>query len=282
MKTPMLVVSLAATVTVGVIGFFEWQRHQRQEQQLQAYELHVQQLLGEVENSSLRRIDAETQLRQMRDSISEVRSQMTSVNNQLQVAQDRINPDYEAMEQRIRREVRSELQTQRPTQVANSKTDLLRQLSQLDPAEVDELMTLQSMYGGFLQALNVDDARLEVIVDGLSNMIAEQNQARMELLQQMQENRRNGNPRQFGERMQAINSPEIQSEALSFILTDDEMALFEQFQASQPQQAFTRTLIQSANGVTNGGTAGVFIGSPAPGSGPGIINFEVITADPPN
>lgn len=280
MKTQMLVLSLAAVAVGGIVAFTEWQRHQRQEQQLQAYAQHVQLLLGEVENTSLRRIDAEKQLTELRNSFAELRNQLTSVNDNLQVAQERINPEYEAMEQRIRREVRSELQAQRPVAVANSKSDLLRQLAQLDPVEASELMTLQSMYGGFLQALDVDDTRLDVIVDGLSNMIADQNQARMDLMLQMQQDTANSNPRQIRQQMQAINSPETQAEALSYVLTDDEMDLFNQFQASQPQPAILRSVISGTDGSGTTTESRVFIGSPAGINSSGNLNFEIITAEP--
>ncbi|MSR10229.1 MAG: hypothetical protein EXR84_00290 [Gammaproteobacteria bacterium] len=281
MKTPLFIFVLLATLTGSAITFLEWQRHQRQDQQLLAYEQHVQQLLGEVENTSLRRIDTEKQLEQVRATLAEIRSQMTAVSSQLQVAQEKVNPEYEAMEQRICREVRSELQAQRPATpiLTNSKTDLLCQISQLDPNEARELMTLQSTYGGFLQLLNADDARLEVIVDGLSNMIAEQNQARMDLMLQMQQDNTNANPRQIRREIQTISSPESQSEALSFILTDEEMALFEQYQASQPQRAFTRSVFTSTGGINVNPKSGVFISAP-PNGGLGIINYEIITAEP--
>lgn len=279
MKFSVLAISLTAVTALGAVGIIQWQHYQRQEQQITAYEQHVQQLLGEVEAASMRRLEAEKELEQMRSTLEEVRSQISSVNNQLQLAQERINPEYEVMEQRIRREVRSELQTQRPQQTISSRGNLLRQLNQLDPAELGNLMTMQSMYGGFLQALNVDDARMEIIVDGLSNVISEQNQARMDLLVQLQQE--NADPSQFRERMQAINNPETQAEALSFILTEEEMALFKQFQASQPQQGFTRTMIQTTVGPDPAtGTPGILLATPPSGNGPAIFNYEIITAEP--
>lgn len=279
MKFSVLAISLTTVTTLGVVGVAEWQRYQRQEQQISAYEQHVQKLLGEVEASSVRRLDAEKELEQMRSALAEVRSQITSVNNQLQVAQAQISPEYAAMEQRIRREVRAELQPQRPQQTSSSKTTLLRQLSALDPAEMGNLMTMQGMYGGFLQSLNVDDVRMEIIVDGLSNMIAEQNQARMDLMLELQQE--NADPGQFRERMQTINDPANQVEALSFVLTDEEMALFKQFQASQPQQAFTRTMIQTSVGADPAaGATGVFLATPPSGNAPAILNYEFITAEP--
>lgn len=285
MKTST-VAALVLALGGSLVAFTEWQRHQRQDQQLLAYEQHVQQLLGEVENTSLRRIDTEKQLEQMRTTLTELRNQLTGVNNQLQVAQEQINPEYEAMETRIRREVRSEMQAQRPAPVANPRTELLRQLSLLDPAEMGELMTLQTMYGGFLQSLNVDDARYEVIVNGMTNMIADQNQARMDLMQQMQQDSANADPRQFRRQIQSISSPESQTEALSFILTDDEMALFEQYQTNQPQRAFTRNVFTTSGNGNPGSGSGrgrgeaIFLSAPPNGNAGGIINYEIITAEP--
>ncbi|MBI0415829.1 MAG: hypothetical protein ITD38_03350, partial [Nitrosospira sp.] len=78
--------------------------------------------------------------------------------------------------------------------------------------------------------------------------------------------------------LRTISNPESQTDALSFILTDAELALFSQYQASQPQRTFSRTMtIDTAGSGT--AEAGVFIGSP-PNGGPGILNFEIITAEP--
>ena len=262
-------------ILVSGVAFSEWRSNARNEQQLLDYERHVQQLLSDIENNSLRRLDAEKQIDQLGRDLTELRSQLSSMGNQLQTAQQQVNPEYEVMEQRIRRELRRELQEQQAA-AASPKTSLIRQLSQLDPVELGELMSLQGRYGGFLQALNVDDARLDEIVDGLSNMIAEQNQARMELFNNMQD--QNTNPREFRRQMLTVETPEAHTEALSFFLTEDEMALFNEYQASQPQPAFTRGVFRSGGRINSADNA-TFIEAP-PGAPPGIINLEVITAEP--
>lgn len=274
MKIIWLVLTGTLVLAGGLFGYADWQRHQQQDQQLLAYEQHVKQLLTEVEAYSTRRLETQKQIDDLDRSLTELRSQLASANDRLQLAQQQANPEYEAIVQRVRREVRAELQAQRPEPQSGSKTGILRQLAELEPAEVGELMNLQSIYGGFLSSLNVDDARMETIVETLSRMVAEQNRSRRDAMRQMRQ--ATATPEQFREQMQAIASPEAQAAALSFVLTDEEMALFNQFQASQPQQALfsarTFTTVDGARATIEVGTL--------PDGSDAVVNYEIIATDP--
>ena len=68
-------------------------------------------------------------------------------------------------------------------------------------------MSLQSNYGGFLQALDVSDQRMEEIVDSLISQIAENNRARREIIEENV-----GNPegrRSIRRELFALNSPRL-------------------------------------------------------------------------
>ena len=281
MKTP-LALSLLGGILVASLAFGMYRMQVRDQQQNADHQLMVEQLLEAVERGTARRLDDERLIGELRSTISELRSQVASSASQLEFAQQQVNPEYEVMERQIRREVTRELQSRPIPRAALSKSDLVRQLNDLDPAEVGEIMTLQSQYGGFLQSLDVSDARMDVIVDGLSNLVAEQNQARMEMMQQLRQ--QDVAPQDLRLKMQSINSPEAQREALSFVLTDDEMALFNETLASQPTTQNIRMLSTGATGAV--GAPGqqsldstVFFSSGQIGTD-GPTRIEIIRAEP--
>lgn len=281
MKTS-LVVSLTGGVLVAALAFGMYSMQASSRQQNGDHQQMVEQLLEAVERGSERRLADEKLINELRSSISELRSQVASATSQLQLAEQKVNPEYEVMERQIRREVTRELQSRPMPRVALSKSDLVRQLNDLDPAEVGEIMSLQSQYGGFLQSLDVSDERMEVIVDGLSNMVADQNQARMELLQELRQ--QDSPPQDLRLKMQGINNADAQREAMSYVLTDDEMALFNETLANQPGSQNIRMFTTGAVGAA--GTPGlqavdgaVFFGTRQ--SGPdGTTNIEIIRAEP--
>ena len=278
MNTRWAILSSVLVLAVGGAALLQWQHHQGQNLQLLAYEQHVQKLLNDIETASVSRLETRKQVEQMGRTLSELRSQLAAVNSQLHIAQQQVNPEIAVIEERIRREVRNEMRAQAEPPTYNSRSDLLRKVTQLDPVELGELLSLQGTYGSFLQALDVDDDRFETIVDGLSNIAADQNQARMALLQQMQQD--GADPRNFRRQMTTINNPAAQAEALSFILTEEELALFNAVQASQPQQTFARSIISVNDGTTTTSERTLFFTPGTGGGSTGTVNFEILPANP--
>jgi len=232
-----IIFSMLAVLLIfgGAYSYSSYQKNLLRNQQLSSYERQVQQLLTQIEQSSRRSLGHETQIRQLRSELLSTNSQLTSMSAQLQATQARVNPDYQLLENEIRQQVIAEFQQQSTN--SNSRLNLIRQLSALDPIELGELMSIQGQFGGFLQSLDIGDARMEVIVGALSNMISDQNQARMDIMLQMRSQAQDANPRemrtQIRNQMTAINSPEAQREALSYVLTDEELGLLEDFQSDQ-------------------------------------------------
>ena len=242
----------------------------------------VQQLLAEIERGSLRRLEDEKRIDELTRTLSELRSQVAAANSKLALAEQQVNPEYEVIERQIRRDVLREIQSQPTPRTPLTKAELVRNLNDLDPVEVGEIMGLQSQYGSFLQALDVGDARMEVIVDGLSTLVADQNQARMELMQELRQ--QDVPPQDLRSRMQAINSPEAQREALSFLLTEQELAVFDETLAAQPQPQRISTFISAQTSERSPGLGAVdgpvFFGTREITSPDGSTSVRIITSEP--
>ncbi|MBQ15115.1 MAG: hypothetical protein QGG67_04980 [Gammaproteobacteria bacterium] len=226
------------TIASGAVGFGLYLDNQSNSVQLTEYSDYVEQLLSQVETNSLLRIEDEKLIEQLRSELNTTTSQLTAASNQLEVTQEQVSPDYQRLESEIRNRVSNELRRQEESRSEYGKQlDLIRQLSDLDPTELGALISLQGRYGGFLTSLDVSDERMEIIVGALNNMLAEQNQARMNLMAQAQSSSQDTNRRQLRRQLGALSSPEAQLESLSFALTDEELAIFSAFQDAQQAEA---------------------------------------------
>ena len=249
MKKNRIVVSLVSAALLlatswSVFGLY--QESQLQQRQIADYELHVKQLLTQVEENSVLRLDYDHRVEQLQSQLSTVSSQLASVNNQLEITKDRINPDYQQIENEIRHQLVREAQAQTNRQEDHPTMHLVRQLLDLDPAQMTEVMQIQGQFGGFLQSLSVSDERMEVIVGALGNLIAERDQARSEMMLQFQQaqaqaqaggqGQDGGDRRTLRLKMAEMMQPQNQLESLSYELTEDELAAFSEFQSTQRGQ----------------------------------------------
>jgi len=254
----ILISTVIATLGLGgAYSYSLYQRNQLQQQQLNDYQLHVEQLLTQVEGNSLQRLDYEEQIEELESELTMVSSQLTAASNQLQVAQTQSDPDYQRVESEIRRQVRQEFQQQIQESPEQARVNLVKELAALDPVELGEIMTLQGQFGGFLQSLDVSDERMEVIVSALGNLIADQNQQRMDLM--MDARSQGTGRREIRGDLFAINSPEAQLEALAFDLTEEELDLLSEFQTNRGNQRnFTQSFM--ANPTLGPESAVIFSG----------------------
>ncbi|MEQ8955644.1 MAG: hypothetical protein RL120_16045, partial [Gammaproteobacteria bacterium] len=240
------------------------------------------QQLEQVEESSRQRLELEKELDRLRTELTQSRNSQTALNRELETARQQADPDYERMEQQIREQVASEYRqrnrdTQSDSRQSLSRAELINELSGMDPMEMAQLMTLQGRYGAFLESLNVDIQRKEIIIDALGNYLNEQNNARRDLMMQARVDGFDRN--QLREQMEAVSSPEARHDALSYALTDEELQALDQFEQSQPQNVSFRAM----NLPGGDGTAGaVFIGGgdfPPPGPGGRQLREVIITTD---
>ncbi|NQV69418.1 MAG: hypothetical protein HQ498_05270 [Pseudohongiella sp.] len=267
----IIVIAFLVFCTGGIFAFNSLQKSKLLQQQLVDYERQVTQLLSQVESNSRRRLDSEKQIQDLKSQLTTSNSQLTALSNQLQTSQQQLNPDYQQLEDEIRQQLSSQMQQQSATSDANSdansRVNLLKQLAALDPVELGELMSLQGQFGGFLQSLNVSDERMEVIVGALDNLIADQNQARMDLALEMQSLPADVDRRDVRFQMRAIMGPEAQREALAYELSESELDAFAEFQSEQQKQNSTSTF---TSGIGPGGNPGLILRSGPAQGGRGI------------
>ena len=225
----------------------------------------VQTLLNEMRTEldgfAEQRISYESQIAGLNRELSASRDTATALNNELALAQEQISPDLSRIEQQIRQRVIREVERQQQQNELPTRTRLLQQLASLEREELAEIMSLQSSYGGFLQALDVSDERMEEIVDALTSQIAENNRARREIIEENV-----GNPegrRSIRRELFALDSPSAQREAVSYFLDETELAVFDSFQEERQQQ---RQMSRTG-----------FFGSPGSRAGTVMFNESVTT-----
>ncbi len=279
--------ALLITIPVFLIAAFLAYRlaaeNRELEERISSLQARMTQQLEQVEESSRQRLALQNQLDELRSELTESRSRLTALGTELDNARQQVDPDYERVEQEIRQQLAREYAQQNSapdtrTRAPLSRAQLIDELSGLEPMEMAQLMTLQGRYGEFLESLNVDNQRKEVIIDALNNYLTDQNNARRDIMMQAQAD--GFDRRQMREQMQVINSPETRRESLSYALTEDELLALEQFEQNQPQNVSFRVgNLQRGDGAASA----VFIGdgnySLEPGQEPREYREVIITND---
>jgi len=229
-----IILSLAiAMLLVGSgYAYLLIEQNQLKDQQVSDYRAQVSQLLSKTEANSLARLDYEKQIDSLQSEVNTLSSQLTSVSNQLQMAQQESeSPDIRALEQEVRRQLIAEFQQQDNVANTGSRTGLVKQLAAMDPTERSELMSMQNRYGDFLGSLDVSDQRMDVIIGALGNAIAAQNQAAMEVLQQVQTGE--VSIAEVRDKMLGAHNQDNMLNELSYVLTEQELAAFGDYQDTQ-------------------------------------------------
>ena len=226
-----IVLLFAAIVLVGGFTYSEMQQSNLLTQQIDDYVRQNSQLLTQIEKNSLKNSESAKTLRSLQDELKNRESQLAALSRQLKTAQQQIDPDYQRIEFRIRQQLTNEIQASNNTPNLDPRIAVLKQLSQLDPMIMGEIMALNAQYGEYIKGLNVSEEREEVIINALHNMIADQNQARGELMLEMQ----TADPllptrAELFNQMRAISDPNSQLEVLAYDLTASELDAFAEFQ----------------------------------------------------
>jgi len=278
-------VSLLA-IALSVFAYSEHRRSQLLEQQLADYDNQVAQLLTQIETRSLEAIAADRRLRTLENEVDGRDNQIAALSRQLETAQQRIDPDLERIEQQMRQQIRREMQTSSSASSLDPRTSLIRQLAEFDPQEMGELMSLHSQYGPFIDGLDISEERMGVVINALSNMIEQQNELRRQIGREMRGNPEAINRSEFRERMQAINDPAAQIEALSYALSESELDAFREFQEQRrsnynpffvTETGTTATISTGSTSSYNFFSTDVIEASPGPSRA-----IQLQRAEPPN
>lgn len=221
--------SLTTVSLILAFAFSEMQQSRLLTQQIDDYARQNSQLLTQIENNSLQKLETANALQSLQSELNNREGQIAALSRQMTLAQQQADPDYEQVEARIRQQLSRELQASNWA-ATDPRVSVLKQLLNFDPMEMGEIITINAQYGGFLKSLNISEERMAVVINALSNMLADQNQARSAMAEDMRANPAALGSGEFQERMQAISEPEAQIEALSYELTELELNAFSEYQ----------------------------------------------------
>ena len=270
-----LILLIAMLVIGSAYGYQLLQRSQLSERQVSDYQAQVSQLLSQTEINSLARLEYQKQNDSLQSEVNTLRSQLRAVSSELQLTQQE-SPDRRALEQEIRQQLTAEFQRRSDNNATGSRINLVKQLAAMDSVERSEFMSMQNRYGGFLGSLDVSDERMDVIIGALGNLIAAENQVRMEVIQQV----RLGEVaiEEVRDRMLGSLEQDNQLNQLSYVLTADELAAFSAYQDTQSRSRIA-VLGAAAEGVQESRT--FFVGTAADGS-PLNAEIHILTIEPDN
>ena len=224
-----------ALLLIAISMAFQFYLQSRiQSDQLGPVQTLMDEMHAELDKFAEQRINYESQIASLNRELRASQETAAGLFNERALAQEQTSPDLSRIEQQIRQRVIREVERQHQENDLPTRTRLLKQLASLEQEELGEIMSLQSNYGGFLQALDVSDQRMEEIVVALISQIAENNRARREIIEENV-----GNPdsrRSIRRELFALSSPSAQREAVSYFLNETELEVFDGFQEEREQQ----------------------------------------------
>ena len=222
MKLSLIKFVLPAVLVSG-LSITLYQRNIANKNLLDDYKDHVQRLLSQVEENTKNSILKETELTRLQAEIDRLNNIFETPSDRLAYVEKQNVPDYQEIERALRQRIINEYEHGKENQNTDSKLDLINEISSLEPSALNELMSLQNQFGPFIQALNVDEERMEEIVGVLTNYVVQQNQARQLVLLQAQSEQIGR--REIGNQMRAIMGLEVMYEELAYDLSQNEISV---------------------------------------------------------
>ena len=225
MKLSLIKFVLPAVLITG-LSVTLYQRNIANKNLLDDYKDHVQRLLSQVEENTKNSILKETELTRLQAEIDRLNNIFEAPSDRLAYIEKQNVPDYQEIERALRQRIINEYEHGKENQNTDSKLDLINEISSLEPSALNELMSLQNQFGPFIQALNVDEERMEEIVGVLTNYVVQQNQARQLVLLQAQSEQIGR--REIGDQMRAIMGLDVMYEELAYDLSQNEISVLKQ------------------------------------------------------
>ena len=225
MKLSLIKFVLPAVLVSG-LSVTLYQRNIANKNLLDDYKDHVQRLLSQVEENTKNSILKETELTRLQAEIDRLNNIFEAPSDRLAYIEKQNVPDYQEIEHALRQHIINEYEHGKENQNTDSKLDLINKISSLEPSALNELMSLQNQFGPFIQALNVDEERMEEIVGVLTNYVVQQNQARQLVLLQAQSEQIGR--REIGDQMRAIMGLDVMYEELAYDLSQNEISVLKQ------------------------------------------------------
>ena len=230
MKTSLKLVILPVAI-VSALSINLYRQNIADKNLLADYKNHIQQLLSQAEKNSKDRILQEQELAKLRNELGMLNNELAALSNQLTITEEKAPTHYQEIEPELRQKIIYEYELNKANKNSDSRLDLISEITSLDPSVLNEIMSLQSQFGPFIQALDVSEERMEEIIGVLTNYVAGQTQARQQVM--LQARSEQIDRREVGIQMRAIMNPTVMYEALSYDLSQNEISILQQTREQQ-------------------------------------------------
>ena len=230
---PFAVVIISIALLSSLSAYLYWEKLNDNNLLLE-YEDYVQRLLSQVEESKVKEIAQEIELARLRDELDALNANLVTITESPISTEDNSASDYQESDKEMRQRIIYEYELDNANNNSDRTLELIKEITSLDPSSINEIMSLQRQFGSFIQALNVDDGRMEEIVGVLTDYVVGQSQARQQILSEARSEQIDR--RQVGTLMRAVMDREFMYEELSSHLTQSEISLLQQTHAEQASQ----------------------------------------------
>ena len=230
---PFAVVIISIALLSSLSAYLYWEKLNDNNLLLE-YEDYVQRLLSQVEESKVKEIAQEIELARLRDELDALNANLVTITESPISTEDNSASDYQESDKEMRQRIIYEYELENANNNSDRALELIKEITSLDPSSINEIMSLQRQFGSFIQALNVNDGRMEEIVGVLTDYVSGQSQARQQILSEARSEQIDR--RQIGTLMRAVMDREFMYEELSSHLTQSEISLLQQTHAEQASQ----------------------------------------------
>ena len=230
---PFAVVIISIALLSSLSAYLYWEKLNDNNLLLE-YEDYVQRLLSQVEESKVKEIAQEIELARLRDELDALNANLVTITESPISTEDNSASDYQESDKEMRQRIIYEYELENANNNSDRALELIKEITSLDPSSINEIMSLQRQFGSFIQALNVNDGRMEEIVGVLTDYVSGQSQARQQILSEARSEQIDR--RQVGTLMRAVMDREFMYEELSSHLTQSEISLLQQTHAEQASQ----------------------------------------------
>ena len=194
----------------------------------------MQRLLSQVEESKVKEIAQEIELARLRDELDALNANLVMITESPISTEGNSPSDYQESDKEMRQRIIYEYELENANNNSDRALELIKEITSLDPSSINEIMSLQRQFGSFIQALNVNDGRMEEIVGVLTDYVSGQSQARQQILSEARSEQIDR--RQVGTLMREVMDRGFMYEELSSHLTQSEISLLQKTHAEQASQ----------------------------------------------
>ena len=234
MKKVSLAIMIVPAIILSTLTAYLYLEKVTKNNLLLEYKANVQRLLSQVKSISEEKIAQEKELVMLKEEINRLNFELATNSQPSIVTEENALSDYQEKEEEMRQRIIYEYELDRTNKNSDDRLDLIKEISSLEPSSMNEITSLQRQFGPFIQALKVDDERMEEIVGVLTNYVAGQSQARQMILQQARSDQIDR--REIGNLMRAVMDRELMYEELSYHLNQDEILLLQQTHKEQTNE----------------------------------------------